>query len=117
MTKLIFLLLLAIAAIAQPMHNVTLTWTDPMNPGVETYNVYRMTGTCPTVPPVTTAGFTLVNAAPISALTFVDTGVTFGTTYCYVVTTVVAMVESPPSVPAQATIPPFSPASLTIHAR
>jgi len=115
MKRLILLLAcFALAVCAQPTHSVTLTWTDPYNPTGTTYNIYRQTGTCPTTPPTSTTGFTLLNTAPISGLTFIDTAVTVTTTYCYIATAVYMAAESVPSPDKGVTLLPFSPATLTI---
>ena len=80
-------------------HQVTLTW----DPGVSTdpdagYNVYRATGSSTT--------YTLLNPAPNTQTTFVDTNVQSGASYEYFVKSVDASgVESTPSNQAAATIP------------
>jgi fibronectin type 3 domain-containing protein len=62
-------------------HKDTLNWIAPTGPDAAVgYNVYRAT---------TSGGpFTLLNASPITALTFADTTGIGGTTYFYVVTAV-----------------------------
>lgn len=81
-------------------HAVSLSWADP-DPGV-TFNVYRRV----TAPPGTPdAPFIKVNAAPVTALSFVDTNVAAGT-YTYYVTAVLASVESAKSNEATAIVPP-----------
>lgn len=71
---------------------VSLSWDAGASPNV-TYNVYRRQGAC------STAGqFTKINTTPVTPLTFLDTNVSAGTTYCYVVTSVdVGGIESVPS--------------------
>ncbi len=61
-------------------HSATLTWVASTSSNVAGYNVYRGT---------TSGGpYTLINATPTSALTYVDTTVAAGQTYYYVVESV-----------------------------
>ena len=106
--------LMALALRGQTPHTVTLSWTDPNNPTGTQYNVYRQTSACPATAPATVAGFTKLNSTPVTGLSFVDTPVLVGTTYCYVVTATNGTVESGPSPDAGAAPLPFSPASLQI---
>lgn len=77
---------LVCAAQAAP-HSVALTWTATAsaaaNPGLISYNVYKMTGTCPTTTP-TMSQVTFVSNT--TALTYTDINVTTLTQYCYYVT-------------------------------
>lgn len=100
--------------VAQTAHTVTLTWTDPNNPAGTQYNIYRQTAGCPATAPTTTAGFTKLNVAPVTGLTFADSPVLVGTVYCYVVTATNGAVESGPSPDVGATPLPFSPVTLQI---
>lgn len=112
MKALFALVLFAAALLAQTAHTVVLTWTDPNNPAGATYNVYRANGACSSNPT-----FASLVSTPVSGLTFTDTGVTVGQTYCYHITAVIGTVESAPGPNAGATVLPFSPASLQISAK
>jgi hypothetical protein len=110
------LLLMSLAVSAFAAHSITIAWTDTLNPSGVTYNVYRLVGTCPTTAPTTTppTGFTLLQSAN-TGTTFMDSAVLTGTTYCYIVTAVVAGSESAPSNDAQGTEPTsFPPTMLTV---
>lgn len=98
---------------AQATHSATLTWTDTVNPTGTTYNAWRLTGTCPSPGPSSTppSGFTQINSAAITAMTYVDTTVAAGQTYCYVVTAVGTSGQSNPSNTAGATVPGAFPVS------
>lgn len=92
---------------AQSVHTVTVTWPAAGGSAVA-YNVERATS--PTGP------FTVLNSAPIGALTFTDLNVSNGTTYFYRVRGVdasgtVAPVPSPNSNPAVVPADVPSPAS------
>lgn len=95
-------------------HSVTLTWNVPSDAiATSTYNVYRITATCPTTPLTSasaalTAGFAKLNSAPLTATTDVDSSVTPGT-YCYFVTQVQGGLESPPSNNVVGAISPYAP--------
>lgn len=73
------------AALGQPCvtgtgHSSTLAWIASTSTGVTGYNVYRGT---------TSGGpYTLLNATPVSAITYVDSTVQAGLTYYYVVKSV-----------------------------
>jgi len=93
-------------------YNVALSWTAPVDStGAAlctvaspcTYNVYRVPGT--TTITVGTTGATLVNAAPVSAVTATDANVANGQTYSYAVETVQGGQTSVPSNTANVTIP------------
>jgi titin len=80
-------------------HDVILSWTASSTSGVVGYNVYRGT---------TSGGesSTPLNAAPINGTGYVDTSVTAGMTYYYVVTSVGSNgVQSAPSNEAKAVVP------------
>lgn len=104
------MLCMAQSPCASGTHCAVLSWTASTTPGVS-YSVWRASGSCPadfaaaTVP-------VQVNTAAITALSYVDTTVTAGTTYCYAVTAVLAGVNSAYSPDAQAVIPgSFPPAA------
>jgi hypothetical protein len=106
--KLIFLVFVAAcAAMGQTCqgHCAILAWQDLVNPSGTTYNAWRLTGSCPSMEPADTTGFTQVNSMPIAVTTYTDTAVTAGATYCYVVTAVNGGMESAPSLDVQAHIP------------
>lgn len=110
---LLFLFFVPVALFGQATHSATLTWTDTVNPSGTLYDVYRLTGTCPTTAPTTTSGFTLLNSSPLSAKTYQDTTVAASTTYCYVVTALASGgTQSAPSPDAQAVIPSAFPPSV-----
>jgi len=58
-------------------HSASLTWVASPSTGVVGYNVYRGT--------VSGGPYTLLNATPVSAVTYPDTSVLGGLTYYYVV--------------------------------
>jgi fibronectin type 3 domain-containing protein len=80
-------------------HEVDLSWDAPVSspdPAVG-YNIYRATGT---------GSFALINSSPESAVVYVDSTVTSGATYSYVVKSVDSGgVESIPSNQITVTIP------------
>lgn len=106
MKRIAITLALASALSATPalcQRSVKIAWQPSpdaaSNPSL-TYNVYRAS-TC--------AGqFSKLNAAGISATTYVDTAVAVGAAYCYQVTAILNGVESVPSNQAIAVIPPPS---------
>lgn len=102
MKRFLLLILLAGLAFAQS-HSVTLNWVASTTPGV-TYNVYKLTGACPAGTPT---GFAIINSSPITALTYSDTAVVAGATYCYYGTAVLNGAESGPSNTAAGAVPPF----------
>ena len=89
-----------------------------------TYNVWRLTGPCPSTQPTDTSAFGTapINTSPIPgtpapAVTYTDQTVTGGTTYCYVVTAILGSSQSGPSNDAQGAIPgAFPPAQVSIPA-
>ena len=105
--KFILLLLcngFAMFALAAPQtaaHSITLTWTpaaQPANIDAFRWNIYRST--------VGGGPYTLIASVPAATVTYVDSAVTAGDEYFYVVTCVgSAGVESVDSAPADATIP------------
>ena len=102
-------------------HCALLSWTASATLNA-TYNVWRLTGACPAVQPLSTLPFTQINADPIPgtpapSVTYTDTTVAGGTTYCYVVTAVLGSSQSGPSNDAQGAIPgAFPPAQVTVPA-
>ena len=80
-------------------HSATLTWVASTTPGTITYNVYRGTN------PPGNEGATPINAAPLTATTYIDTNVTAGEKVDYVVTAILLGVESVHSNEVTATIP------------
>ena len=82
------------------LHDVILTWTACPNPGISGYEIHRGT---------TSGGesATPLNSAPLSAANYVDTNVTPGTKYYYVVTSVASdgTARSAPSTEASTTVP------------
>jgi len=90
-------------------HCATLVWTAPADATASsTYNVYRELTTCPGTAPTTTAGFTKINTAAITALTFTDATEQAGYS-CYIATQVLNGLESAPSNDVQLAISPDSP--------
>jgi titin len=82
------------------VHDVILTWTASPTAGILGYNIYRGT----------TAGgesTTPLNSTPVNATTYVDTTVTAGIKYFYVVTAVAGngTTQGSPSNEASATVP------------
>ena len=73
-----------------PVHSVTCSWTDFINPNGTTYNVYRAPGNCSGSP-----AFSQI-ASGIAILSYVDTPVPAGD-YCYQVTASLNGLESTPS--------------------
>lgn len=117
MRKLILLALLALPAFGQ--HAVTLSWNDAINPTGTTYNVYRVTAACAVSTSTPPAGFTQIAtglAGGLSPIAYTDATVAAATTYCYVVTAVVAGAESAASNSAQAAEPgAFPPTMLQVR--
>jgi hypothetical protein len=85
----------AVAATVQ--HSVTLTWTESTS-SVSGYNVYRSTQSG--------AGYTVLNSSLVTSESYIDSTVTGGTTYYYVVTAVSSSgVESAYSSQVTAVVP------------
>jgi hypothetical protein len=78
--KTMLLLAMAIPALAQPHPSATLNWTWTQGTGdpATGFHVQRAT--------VTGGPYTVVGTVPVSTLTYLDTAVTVGATYYYVVT-------------------------------
>jgi hypothetical protein len=106
--KLLFLLILTVAGMAQTTRTVTLSWTDTVNPVGTTYSVYRASGPCSGTPT-----FTKINVSPITAKTYQDTGLTPGQ-YCYAATATFNAEESVQSAAAGARVTPFAPSGVSV---
>lgn len=102
---LILACMLATQLAAQITHSVALSWTASTTSGA-TYNVYRLTGACPAA--LSLAAFTKLTSTPITALSYTDSAVTAGTTYCYAVTALVGQQESQANGALQVYIPLFT---------
>ncbi len=108
-------LLLATSAAPQTgsSHSVALNWTassDAAGNPTLAYNVYRLVGACPSGAPT---GFTKV-ASSVTTVSYTDTAVSVGNTYCYYVTSVLNGLESVPSNAVAAVILPAAPSSVTV---
>ena len=109
---LVVLLLCAASVFAQSApHDVVLTWTESDTASGITYNVYRgtSTGSCTTLP-----AMTKINTATVTVMTYTDTSVVLGGSYCYAVTAVYNGLESAMSVGAGATINKAAPPTINI---
>lgn len=84
------------SATAAAANRMDVTWSDG-TPGSESYNIYRVEGTCASAAPFVK----IATAAP--GFTYQDTTVSGGSTYAYRVTGVAAECESGPSACVQAT--------------
>lgn len=91
-------------------HSVTLEWTSSPDAGV-TYNIYRAAVSCPTsgIPSAPTKIGTGINL-----LTYTDSAVSVGSTYCYYATASLSGLESVPSNTVQAVILPSPPTALVV---
>ncbi len=102
---LAIVLLLAFRLSAQTTHSAVLNWTASSdaaaNPALG-YNVYRLSASCPKTG---TSGFTKLNTAPITALTYTDTPLPIGNV-CYCVLATLNGIESKPSNKAGGTVGP-----------
>lgn len=79
-------------------HSTSLTWVASTSTGVTGYNVYRATASG--------GPYTLLNATPVSAITYIDTAALAGQTYFYVIKAVGAgNTLSAASNEAQAVVP------------
>lgn len=86
----------------QSGHSVKLTWVDSVNPAGQTsYTVYKATGACSS-----NSSFAKLTSG-VTALTFTDANVAFGT-FCYQVTATVNGAEGAASNQAGATAAPGS---------
>jgi hypothetical protein len=84
------------------IHNVVLTWQAPADATVSsTYNIYRANGLCTGTPT-----FAKINPSAITVLTYTDSTVAVGSSYCYYGTQVQGATESLPSNQAGGTITP-----------
>lgn len=110
-SALVLALAFALGAVpARAQNSVRVTWTPSSDAGANpslTYSVYRA-GSCP-------GQFTKLNSAPLSGASYLDTNVAIGAVYCYQVTAVLDGVESLPSNPAIAAVPPASRQSVCRH--
>jgi hypothetical protein len=86
---------------AQTQHAVTLNWADALNPAGTSYNIYRASGGCSGTPT-----YTKINAAPVTAKTYDDNGISPGN-YCYVVRAEFSGIESADSNMALTAVRPF----------
>jgi fibronectin type 3 domain-containing protein len=107
--------LLATRAVSQTAatHSVALNWTASSDAAANptlAYNVYRLVGACPSGSPT---GFTKV-ASSVTTVSYTDTAVSVGNTYCYYVTSVLNGLESVPSNAVAAVILPAAPSSVTV---
>ena len=77
-------------------HSATLSWAAPSDATASsTYNVYRATGVCPATG-LGTLVFSKINSTAITTLSYVDSSVAIGTSYCYYGTQVQGTVEAAP---------------------
>ncbi len=84
----------------QPAHSVALTWNASPSGGITSYNVYRTTyvsNSC--------GSYSTIGSTTSQVLTYTDSSVSDGTTYCYVTTAVDPEGESSYSNVVQAAIP------------
>lgn len=65
-----------------PQHQAVLTWTDSLNPSGTQYNVYRTAG-APNGTIISCTNFIRLNGNPVSALTYTDTTIVSGYSYCW----------------------------------
>ncbi len=107
--KLLILFIFVLSMFAQtPTHQVTLTWTDAINPVGTTYNIYRVSSTCASP----TFGTAMVTGVVLK--TYVDATVVPGN-YCYAVTAFLNNSESGFSPTALAPVPSaFPPGKILI---
>lgn len=107
---LLALLAFALPVFAAPGHSVALSWadTDSGATGIG-YNVYRATGACSS-----SSTFAKLNSTPVTSLSYTDTNVALGQTFCYQVTASLnGGPESAPSNQVTATVSlPAAPTSL-----
>lgn len=104
MKRIALVLALVFALDVVPTHaqnSVRVSWTPSSDAGGNpslTYNVYRA-DSCP-------GQFTKLNSTPLPGASYLDMNVAIGAAYCYQVTAVLDGVESIPSNPATAAVPP-----------
>jgi hypothetical protein len=106
-------LALALASPAKAQHSASLSWTASSDAAANptlAYNVYRLTGACPSSG---TAGFTKLNTTPVTATSFTDATIVLGSA-CYYVTATLNGTESVPSNATSAVILPGAPTLLKI---
>lgn len=103
--------LIFFASPARAQHSASLSWTASpdaaANPSLG-YNIYRLSGACPASG---TAGFTKLNATPVTTTSFSDATVGLGS-FCYYVTATLNGAESVPSNTASAVVLPGAPTLL-----
>lgn len=118
MKRISVFLLFASCVLAQGGHSVTIAITDGQNVGAS-YAVYRLTGACPSQAPTATPppGWLLLNATGITALTYTDTTVAAGGSYCYNVIAITSAGSSAPSNDAGASVPGSFPVQITVSAK
>ena len=113
-TLLLILLLGGFALAQTPKHSATLNWSASPDAGTFaglSYNVYRADGACPSSGALTSP----VKIGNTAALTYADTAVTAGATYCYTVRAVTtAGVESADSAYSGGTVPLAPASGLTV---
>jgi hypothetical protein len=99
MKRLLLLMVSGVLFAQTQIHSVTLRWKDSANPPGTTYNVYKVSGACPsTAPTIGNFGsFVKINTAPVPTMIYQDFAVSPGNSYCYFVTAVSATAESAPS--------------------
>ena len=103
----VLLLILSGVAFCQPHPSVTLAWTWSQGTGdpATGFHVQRST---------TTGGpYTIVATVPVGTLTYLDTTVTVGATYFYVVTAYNQSGDSPKSAEVTCTLPFLPPTAPT----
>jgi cellulose 1,4-beta-cellobiosidase len=110
MKTTVLLFVLAILALAQPHPSASLAWNWSQGTGdpATGFHVQRST--------VAGGPYTVVGTVPISTLTYLDTAVTVGATYFYVVTAYNTAGDSAKSAEVACTLPfqiPGSPTALS----
>ena len=104
MKKLLLVAMLFFAVPLFAQHQNTITWLAPVGSTPTGYNMYRFAGPCGQ--PL--SAFTRLNATPLTALSFTDSGMSDGAVNCYQVTAVYPTGESGSSGALQATTPTFT---------
>ncbi len=110
MRTVLLFLLLSVAALAQPHPSVTLAWSWTQGTGdpATGFHVQRAA--------ITGGPYTVVATVPLATLTYLDTAVTVGTTYFYVVTAYNSAGDSAKSTEVTCTLPfqiPTAPTGLS----